>query len=1112
MASMATKTNGFSGEACQEKDSNRCSLNDADLSSPRVNSACNDRHHTSSEASHPRSACLSRESLSENAESEGTFRDCNNSEEIKMIIKPNLRQTCTSNCGSMKAPIFHDKVVSKQLEKQESECLGDNISFICGSDYSKTRASGHGDTVKEHASYSLASVDSFSKTEKALNDQPASCCLGGSPCDEVDDNHPKRSNRSCNESSQEVFCSKSDFSEISSLRDSCAGASSAKGERSECSEEQVQSSFAREDAVQVGSQIADEHNFAESIQVDTGINGREQSAELKSANVVKGVNMEETTVGSQPAAYSDGSGSTEYEVRVCDICGDIGREELLAVCSRCNDGAEHIYCMRIKMDNIPKGDWMCEECMLSEETKQKLYKLEEGVRILEKSNTLESKTKGLNIEGSKAYKPSSTPFFSSKRPAGNLQTVRTRPFKTVLKSPCSSSSSSKIAMHHSGGHSSSNSMETVRIPTESSSKSPKWSLQSQVSRGFLFKSKSFSVMSLKEDVQQLNDASFRNEGFTKETAAYESKGRVQMLSKSMSLKNLRSLGVNNGNHGIKLPPSFSRGEDLKRLRHAKGHHSTKTENKLRLAKADSFASIAGKRIASAGKNSLPHSSSSSCHDLLTVKGYEISDNSVKISGHSALGGSANEEKKRAVDVSQYVECSTELVPPISAKHSNANGHSGEQPCLRDSSMFASEVHMPSWISAVPQLNYMWQGKFEIQRSGELPFTCDGMQAHLSTYASHKVLEVVQKLPQKLLLEEAPRLSTWPSQFMKSHATEDNIALYFFAEDLDSYERSYKKLLDRMIKNDFSLKGNFGGIELLIFSSCLLPGKSQCWNNMLFLWGIFRGKRTHCSREIPAVSTSENSLPPEKLSQSIHASLVSCNTQQTLNTKAVNPGIMNEVCEIKASSLEHKSPYLQSCIQQVGKVDSYQRGERESKKRPEIDLNYPPQESQEYSANCTDTDERDDCKRLKSCFSGTNMGNNSINDINNRCSIAINGTVPSISAEVKCDRAYQTSLASPELDSVGNEYSWKASQQQILSSDRDNQLDSSVSSLAHSPGVERSLADERNKLPFFMLMGGKDLQDPNSERETSGDTNPSLALSLALPQPKCPDVNTTLSLF
>lgn len=29
------------------------------------------------------------------------------------------------------------------------------------------------------------------------------------------------------------------------------------------------------------------------------------------------------------------------QVKICDTCGDVGREDLLAICSRCSDGAEH---------------------------------------------------------------------------------------------------------------------------------------------------------------------------------------------------------------------------------------------------------------------------------------------------------------------------------------------------------------------------------------------------------------------------------------------------------------------------------------------------------------------------------------------------------------------------------------------------------------------------------------------------------------------------------------------------------------------------------------------------------------------------------------------------
>ncbi|KAK8622045.1 hypothetical protein V6N13_097672 [Hibiscus sabdariffa] len=1128
---MATNTNGFASKACQKKESNLCSFNDNDLSSPRVNSSCNG-HHKSSEASHPLSACLSHES-SENVENGETCCNCNTSEGIKRIIKPNLNHTCAKNCTSLKAPIFHDKVVLNQLEKQDSECLGDNISFICGSEHVKTRASDcNSDANRKTASYSSASIESFSETAKAVKGQGASCCLVGGPCG-------RRSNRLSNESSQEILsCSiKSGFSEISSLQDSRVCASSAKTEQSECSVEQVQSSFARADAVRVGSQIGGEHSSADSIHVDTGINGRDQTHEVKSTTVVKEVNMEGTTFGSWPAACSDGSDSIEYEVKVCDICGDIGQEELLAVCCKCNDGAEHTYCMRVKMDSVPKGDWMCEECVLiNKDNENRKQEQLEGVKILKRS----SEIKGLEVEESKVHKVSSIPFFSCKRPAGSLESVRKRQklLGTVLESPSPSSSSRKTSMHQSGGHSWSTTAKTVCSPTESSSRSPKLSSQSHVSRGCLSKSKSFSAMSLKEDVRLLKKGTCHNEGLVKETAACESKGRGQMISKSVSLKNMKSDNLNNSNRDIKLCRSFSHVENLKVSRDPKREYSTKAEKKLRLANGDSFASMVDKRIVSPRKNSLPQLSSSSSQDLKAVKVHEISSNSLKRSVHSAQGGSVNEEKKIVVNVRQHVEYPMEVVPATSTKHSNVNVHPDEHPHLRYSSKFTSEVHMPSWLSAIPQPNYIWRGKFEIQSSGRLPFTCDGMQVHLSTYAADKVLELVPKLPQKLLLEEAPRLTMWPTQFMKSQATEDNIALYIFAKDINSYEGSYKNLLDRMIKNDFSLKGNFGGVELLIFSSNLLPEKARRWNNVLFLWGVFRGKMVHFPQQVPPVSASENLLPFGKPSQSISASLVSCNTQEMLNSnalldsKAVTSGRMVEVCEIKASSWEQKPPDLQtSCSQQVGRVDgqiekeqfsgadTYQREERELKRRPEIDLNRPLQESLECSAGCTEADEKHDFKMSKSCPNGMSIGNNNIiEDINERCAIAINRKGPITCGEFKCYGARNMAVAS-QIGSEGNR--WKPLEQQVVLNTGGVQRDPNVSSLELKLGGGRNSSDEGN-VPQF-LMGSKGLQDENWGREANGETNPSLDLSLALPyrngggvsermiSSKWAEVNTRLSL-
>ncbi|CAN6986000.1 unnamed protein product, partial [Brassica rapa subsp. trilocularis] len=46
---------------------------------------------------------------------------------------------------------------------------------------------------------------------------------------------------------------------------------------------------------------------------------------------------------------------------VCDTCGDLGYENLLVICSKCKVGAEHTYCMVVKVD-VPPEEWICYDC------------------------------------------------------------------------------------------------------------------------------------------------------------------------------------------------------------------------------------------------------------------------------------------------------------------------------------------------------------------------------------------------------------------------------------------------------------------------------------------------------------------------------------------------------------------------------------------------------------------------------------------------------------------------------------------------------------------------------------------------------------------------------
>ncbi|KAL1107645.1 hypothetical protein V6Z11_D03G060200 [Gossypium hirsutum] len=165
----------------------------------------------------------------------------------------------------------------------------------------------------------------------------------------------------------------------------------------------------------------------------------------------------------------------------------------------------------------------------------------------------------------------------------------------------------------------------------------------------------------------------------------------------------------------------------------------------------------------------------------------------------------------------------------------------------------------SEMSAIPEHECIWQGAFQVHKMGKPPDFCGGIQAHLSTLASPKVIEVVNTFPLEVPLNEVPRLSTWPTQFHNNGPKEDNIALYFFAKDLESYEKYYKVLLDTMVKNDLALKGNFEGVEFLIFPSNKLPESCQRWNTLSFLWGVFKGRRANCSDSSKSVCIPDASM-------------------------------------------------------------------------------------------------------------------------------------------------------------------------------------------------------------------------------------------------------------
>ncbi|XP_057478874.1 uncharacterized protein LOC130766198 isoform X3 [Actinidia eriantha] len=241
------------------------------------------------------------------------------------------------------------------------------------------------------------------------------------------------------------------------------------------------------------------------------------------------------------------------------------------------------------------------------------------------------------------------------------------------------------------------------------------------------------------------------------------------------------------------------------------------------------------------------------------------------------------------------------------------------------------------MSIIPEHEYIWQGVFEVQSNRKRPELHDGIQAHLSIGASPRVLEVAKKFPSKILLNEVPRLSTWPLQFQEIGVREDNIALYFFAKDLESYDESYRSLLETMMKNDLALKGNFDGVELLIFPSNHLPEKSQRWNMLYFLWGVFRGKKVNWLQD-PSGTPKKYCMPGDVLTTIIslpetmrspgptERDLSTCSKAYyvalgsecpaSVESPCLSSEIINEDCDTSKSSLDPKGQCTQANARQL----------------------------------------------------------------------------------------------------------------------------------------------------------------------------------------------------
>ncbi|PON49500.1 Zinc finger, FYVE/PHD-type [Trema orientale] len=991
---MASKMDEFSDETCRVNVATQYSVNVGDASSSFKTKPCDSLHQTrtTSETSNLMSVTYSHDSLSENADSKAALRPSDDALDIE--LPPLSSATATGELGISPKPVSasHPRGSANKFEDSKVvEAHDDDVSCVSRANdahVAVTNSSRNTDrknlTCSSASVRSLGSEESRKRRESKLSEMPSSKDADASSSSpKVQSPYP-----------------------LGALSKEAAAVDDVS-----CQKSVAQTDVPTKVLPKLEAEISNDGQ--ESTDKNLKCSGQGERDDKSSE-------CDEREPPSMSGDESDESDIVEHDVKVCDICGDAGREDMLAICSRCSDGAEHTYCMRKMLRKVPGSNWMCEECKFAEEINSRKQE----------------------VEGKRISKASLSAQVSSKRLAENIEVApaaKRQALETSLGSPKSSSPNRVVALSRdcsfknldrerlrpvqqtsSGKQSASDVLEIARSPVSGP--------RLQMHKGTLFKSNSFNASNSKPKVRLVDEVVPEKQKAGKEHVYLDTKERSgRLIGKSMSFKS-----ANPGRFDSKvkmLSPRFAQAVDLKGLKQAKERTaferrslskldrplvSSTTSSTVSTPKADqasrvessllSFANnnrdsktydidlylkiVVGVSSASGVCNSAteqkpnPNISKdetlSSC-SLTTDKpsnsvdgtmqdglarSQEITHQTEKIKessvrprltvltssrstfcqkckeiGHSAefctIGSSqasgvdssgprsSREETRkgsklkdalhaallrkpeihRRKRVDQFDDFSTsitdlnsevayqdqavvlnkskntispegmrEMPPAILGSSTTDSVHTAVSKMMHHAvptidSEFSikvedSEAVVPSVVRStahaqatspqllkmptIPEYEYIWQGCFEVQRSGSSVDLCGGIQAHLSTCASPRVHEVACKFPSKLFLSEVPRLSAWPTQFYDGGAKDDNIALYFFAKDLESYERNYKGLLDGMIKNDLALKGNLDGVELLIFPSNQLPENSQRWNMLFFLWGVFRARRVHCS--------------------------------------------------------------------------------------------------------------------------------------------------------------------------------------------------------------------------------------------------------------------------
>ncbi|KZV56543.1 hypothetical protein F511_16142 [Dorcoceras hygrometricum] len=200
------------------------------------------------------------------------------------------------------------------------------------------------------------------------------------------------------------------------------------------------------------------------------------------------------------------------------------------------------------------------------------------------------------------------------------------------------------------------------------------------------------------------------------------------------------------------------------------------------------------------------------------------------------------------------------------------------------------LHNCGKCSTAPAMDALWKGRFsicEVLEDGAL--NCI-IQAHPPSKVRRKIYDFSKIMPGVLQFQLVPCEKFWISLFCEHHPDSSDIGLYFFPGDGERAV-NYASLLESLGLKKLALRIQIDDVELVVFTSALLPMDCQHWNGKYFLWGVFhhlkRDTTLRCPVDMNEGDCSEKDCKNRKEDSSTATPLPRCHPEMDSDSRLLS---------------------------------------------------------------------------------------------------------------------------------------------------------------------------------------------------------------------------------